>query len=87
MRQLVFGRKFLRSAKNLDKKLGLGLKLSLDVLLDDPFRPTLHTKPLTGGLSKYYSFRFGRNYRVIFRFVSNDIIQLIDVGHRRDIYR
>ena len=87
MYRLVFGRKFLRSAKKLDNGLKSKLKSSLDVLLKDPFHPSLHTKPLTGGLSGYYSFRIGRNYRVIMSFASEDTVRLIDIGDRKDVYR
>ena len=87
MHELVFGPQFLHSAKNLNKNIKLKLKRSLDVLSESPFRPKLHTKPLTGKLSDCHSFRVGRDYRVIFRFISDDMIFLIDVGHRKDIYR
>ena len=87
MRQVVFGNKFLRSAKKLDKKLKPKLKSSLDVLLENSFHPTLRTKPLTGKLSDYYSFRIGRDHRVIFQFLSDELMYLIDIGHRKDIYR
>ena len=87
MHQLVFGRKFLNSAEKLNDKLKPKLKSSLDILLKDPFHSKLHTKPLTGKLSNNYSFRLGRDHRVIFRFASDDTICLTSVGHRKDIYR
>lgn len=87
MYQIVFGNRFLRSAKELDNQLKPKLKKSLDVLLAEPFSPSLHTKPLTGKLSDFYSFRLGRDYRVIFKFISDNIIYLVDVGHRKDIYK
>jgi len=87
MYQLVFGRKFLRLAEKLDKKLKLKLKASLDVLSVNPFSPILHTKPLTGKLSGCYSFRLGGNHRTIFKFVPENVILLIDVDDRKDIYR
>lgn len=87
MHELVFGRKFLNSAKRLDTKVKPKLKSSLDVLAENPFHPTLHIKPLTGKLSDHYSLRFGGDHRVIFRFVSEKSIYLVDVGHRKDIYR
>lgn len=87
MYQLIFGSHFLHSAKKLDKDLRSKLKIGLDILLKDPFYPTLHTKPLTGRFSHYYSFRLGRDYRVTFRFSHSSAIHLIDIGHRKDIYR
>ena len=87
MYRLVFGGSFLYSAKKLDNKLKRKIKLSLDILQREPFNSTLHTKTLSGELADYYSFRLGRAYRVIFRFISSNVIYLVDVGHRKDIYR
>lgn len=87
MYQLVFGRQFLKTAEKLDEKLKSKLKSSLDVFLENPFNPILHSKPLTGSLSGYYSFRLGKNYRVIFRFISKDKVYLINIGNRKDIYQ
>ena len=87
MRKLVFGNQFLKSAEKLDMKLKTKLKSSLDFLLRNPFHPTLHTKPLTGKLSGYYAFRLGKDYRVMFEFISEETIYLLKVGNRKDIYR
>ena len=87
MYQLIFGSHFLKSAVKLDKNIQSMLKASLDIFMENPFSSGLKTKPLTGKLSGYYSFRFAKNYRVIFRFVSNGNIHLVKVSHRKDIYR
>jgi len=87
MYKLVFGSQFLKSAEELDKKLKLRLKSNLDVLSRNPFHPRLHTKSLSGKLTGYHSFRIGRDYRVIFEFISSDSIYLLKVGNRKDIYR
>ncbi len=49
--------------------------------------PKLHSKPLVGKLKGFYSFRITRNWRVIFSFLDRETIFLIDVAHRKDIYR
>lgn len=87
MRQLVFGRKFLGSAEKLENKLKPKLKTSLDILLKNPFNPRLRIKSLSGKLSDLYSFRLSKDYRVIFKILSDEEIILINVGHRKDIYR
>lgn len=87
MRQLVLGYNFLNSAKKLESTLKQKLKFYLDFLSTDQFHPLLHTKPLTGKLSGYYSFRIGRDYRSIFKFLPDGSVYLIDIGNRKDIYR
>lgn len=46
----------------------------------------LHTKKLVLD-DDIYSFRIGRDYRVLFVFESGECIKLLDVQHRKDIYK
>lgn len=87
MVRVLYSDRFLRSAKILPKTQQKKLAQLLEKVADNPFHGTLHTKPLSGTLAGLYSFRITRDWRVIFQFLSPDEISLIDVGHRRDIYR
>lgn len=52
-------------------------------LVRDPFQG----KPLKGRLKGRYSYRVG-TYRIIYAIFANQLlIVVIDIGHRRDIYR
>lgn len=86
MLNLVYGKSFLKSAKKLPAKQQQKLAGLLELLSDQPFNPSLHTKPLSGGLVGFYSFRITRDWRVIFQFISANEVKLIIVGHRKDIY-
>ena len=59
----------------------------LELLSENPLHSKLHTKHLAGRLSGLYSFRITRDWRVIYQFVSPTEVQLMDVAHRKDIYR
>ncbi|MBI2591242.1 MAG: type II toxin-antitoxin system mRNA interferase toxin, RelE/StbE family [Candidatus Brennerbacteria bacterium] len=85
--KIIYGNKFIASAKKLEKPLKKKLDSQLLVLSENPFYPTLHTKPLSGPLKGAYSFRIGRDYRIIFIVHSNNIIQLLLAAHRKDIYK
>lgn len=87
MYQILFGNKFLKSAEKLDKRLKSRLKTSLDILSENPFNTALRTKSLSGKLAGFYSFRLGRDQRVIFEFIANNKIYLLQAGDRKDIYR
>ncbi|MBI2626763.1 MAG: type II toxin-antitoxin system mRNA interferase toxin, RelE/StbE family [Parcubacteria group bacterium] len=87
MIRIVYGSRFLRSAKKLDNELKQKLAECIAILQRNPFNSHLHTKSLTGGLTGFFSFRITRDWRVIFKFLDPEIIQLIDVAHRKDIYR
>jgi len=84
---LIFGRQFLKCVKTIPPAQHKKLDRLLALLQKDPLHPSLHTKPLDGHLSGYYSFRITRDWRVIFRFINPRIIELAEVGHRKDIYR
>lgn len=87
MIQIEFGSHFLHSTKRLPLAQKKKLSSLLEVLQIQPYHSTLHTKALSGELSGLYSFRITRDWRVIFRFADPLRVVLIDVGHRRDIYR
>ncbi len=55
----------------------------LDDLQADPFIG----KQLKGKLKDRYSYRVG-SYRIIYAIIKNELLVIvIDIGHRRDVYR
>ncbi|MFH1202241.1 MAG: type II toxin-antitoxin system RelE/ParE family toxin [Candidatus Omnitrophota bacterium] len=67
----------------IDKKLYSRLITVIETLKTDPYQG----KRLQGKLSGDYSLRVG-DYRIIYTIHKNTlIIYIIDLGHRREIYR
>ena len=87
MIKVVYGRVFVKSARKLPKKLKIKLASSTTLLQNNPFSQPLHTKYLSGKLTGLLSFRVTRDWRAIFKFIDSDLIQLIEVANRKDIYR
>ncbi len=87
MVKLVYGKKFLKSSKKLPQAQKEKLAELLEIFQNNPFSSILHSKPLAKELIGFYSFRITRDWRVIFRFITAFEIQLVKVGHRKDIYR
>ena len=59
----------------------------LSEVLDDLQRDPFQGKALKGQLKGRYSYRVG-TYRIIYTiFRSQLLVMVIDIGHRRDIYR
>ena len=87
MYSLIFGKTFFSSIKKLDKGLKIKTDKQLKLLQQDPFHPKLHSKYLHGKLDNSYSFRVGKDYRVVFRFMQNRIIQLLTIKHRKEVYK
>ncbi len=84
---LVFGNSFLISAKKIEKRTKVQLQKCLEIFSKEPFHPKLRTKPLTGKLVGFYSFRLSKDYRVIFKFAEGKVIVLLRVKHRKDVYK
>ena len=87
MIRILYDRPFLKCVKKLPAKIQKRLAATIEILHQEPFHPTLHTKRLTGSLTGILSYRVTREYRVIFQFVDESTIQLLEVDHRKDIYR
>jgi len=87
MIQIVYNKHFVKSAKKLPTNLQVKLAKQLELLQQNPFHPLLHTKPLTGPLAGFYSFRITRDWRAIFQFAAPEVMRLIKIGHRKDIYK
>lgn len=85
--KLLFDRKFLKLASKIPQNQQRKLAQLLTILERDPFDARLHTKQLSTPLEGIFSFRITREYRVLFRFISEDTIFLMQVRHRKDIYK
>lgn len=85
--QVFFSNHFLRSARKLRGREQDALTERVALLAVNPYDPRLHTKALSGELSGFFSFRVGRNIRVIFQFTDTETLMLVDIGNRKDIYR
>ncbi len=86
--KIVYSKEFIKSAKLTPKSIQNKLADLLEILEKDPFHPLIHTKPLSGDLKGFYSFRVTRDWRVIFDFIENSqVIFLVGGAHRKDIYK
>lgn len=84
---IVSSKQFLKEVSHLPVAQRQKLSTLLEMMKIQPNSPLLHTKLLTGELSGIYSFRIGREWRVLYRFANKHTIELIRVAHRKDIYR
>jgi len=84
---VVYSKNFLKAVSSLPVKTQEKLDGLLAILAENPFHTILHVKQLGGELQGSFSFRISRDWRVIFVYAAEETIRLVDVGHRRDIYR
>jgi addiction module RelE/StbE family toxin len=85
--KIVYSKDFIKSVKRAPKQIQNRLADLIKILQQNPFHPKLHSKPLVGKLKGFYSFRITCNWCVIFSFFDSETIFLIDIAHRKDIYK
>ena len=86
MFEVTFTRTFVRHFKSLPHSVQTKLDTLVGILAVDFRDSRLHTKKLNLDRD-WYSFRVGREYRVLFYFRDGNTIELLDVKHRKDIYK
>mgnify|MGYP001577677029 CR=1 FL=1 len=80
---IVYGKHFLKSVKALPLLEQKRLSKLLEIMAIDPFDGRLHAKKLSGPLTGLFSFRIGRDWRVLFQFLNARTVQLTDIGNRK----
>ncbi|WHZ23156.1 MAG: hypothetical protein OJF47_002268 [Nitrospira sp.] len=93
MRQLVWGRTFLRAYNKASQRhpdLNANIERVLQLLVHDPFDPQLRTHKLKGKLKGAWACSIEHDLRLVFEFVEGtgkeDDILLIDVGTHEEVY-
>ena len=59
---------------------------AMELFSKNPFNPRLRTHKLTGKLEGLWAFSVDYDYRVIFKFMNEDEILLIDIGAHDEVY-
>ncbi len=78
---------FLKQVRSLPIEQKRKLSKLIPLLKNNVYDSRLHTKKLEQPLAGQYSFRISRDWRVIFRFLSEKAVFLTRVKHRKDVYR
>lgn len=87
MIELLYGPRFWKQAGSLPKAQQEKLSRLIPLLIANPFDSRLHTGHLKAPLQGIYAFRITRDWRATFRFVNQTTVRLLEVKHRKDIYR
>lgn len=87
MVQIEYSREFEKQASKLELRLQKKLSELLPLLATNHYDSRLHTKSLSEPFLGVLSFRITRDWRVTFHLASPDTIRLLEVKHRKDIYR
>jgi mRNA interferase YafQ len=94
MRQLIWGKTFVRAFKRISKRhpdLIRDIETVLRLLVEDPFTPQLETHKLKGKLSGSWACKVAYDLGIVFDFVKregeggNDIL-LLEIGSHEEVY-
>lgn len=84
---VLFSNKAKKVLKKMDRQEAIMLMSWIKKNLLETQNPRLHGKALTGDFSNYWRYRVG-SYRLITEIVDSElIIHMINIGHRKDIYK
>ena len=85
--ELKYEAKAVKQIKKLDPATRKLIKSWIEKNLLNTDNPRQHGKGLTGSLSQYWQYRVG-DYRILAEINDTEIVIIIvEVGHRREIYR
>ena len=85
--ELKYEARAVKQIKKLDPATRKLIKSWIEKNLLNTDNPRQHGKGLTGGLSQYWRYRVG-DYRILAEINDTEIVIIIvEVGHRREIYR
>ena len=87
MIRVYYAKKFHKQVKSLPIAQQRKLAQLIELLRQDSNNSQLHSKRLQGGMKNLLSFRITRDWRVIFRFFESNSVEIMEVEHRKDIYR
>ena len=76
---------FRKSAKKY-REYQVLIKKKIRIFLQDPFDKSLKTHKLSGKLSGYWSFSVNYHLRIVFEFINETTVGLVDIG-THEIYK
>jgi addiction module RelE/StbE family toxin len=89
MIELIWDEPFLKILKKWKKKhptLLVKLEEKLTLFCSEPFHPTLKTHCLSGNLKEYHALSITYEQRLVFKFISENKVLLIDIGTHDEVY-
>ncbi|PIR87868.1 MAG: hypothetical protein COU10_02295 [Candidatus Harrisonbacteria bacterium CG10_big_fil_rev_8_21_14_0_10_45_28] len=85
--KITYDRYFEKDVKKLSPRIQTKLSALLEIAQDNIIDNRLHTKSLNPPLSRLFSFRITRDYRVAFIFTATDSVRLLIADRRDKIYK
>ena len=84
MYKLKFTKTFEKNLKKLSPKEQKAVAQKLQLLIQNPFYPSLRTKKVQG-IENVFEMSVNMNIRILWQYDNDIIILLLDVEHHKDI--
>ena len=81
-----FTSKFQKRFQKLPSKVQIRFQARFDLFIEDSSHPSLGVHPLKGNLAGFRAFSVTGDYRVIYRLLGADRIELVDIGKHSQVY-
>ena len=89
MIKIAFSSSFKRAFKRRiagDAERENRFRIKIESFKNNPFESSLKTHKLSGKLKDYWSFSVEYDVRIIFYFVDDENVLLIDIGSHKEVY-
>ena len=84
MYKLKYTKEFEKNLKSLTKQEQKLVLNKLNILVQNPFYPSLRTKKVQGA-DNIFEMSVNMDIRILWKYENGIIILLIDIGHHKDI--
>jgi addiction module RelE/StbE family toxin len=89
MIEIIWDEPFLRILKKWCKKhpnLVEKFRQRISLFTEEPFHPSLRTHSLSGNFDRCFALSITYEYRLIFKFISDTQVLLIDISSHDEVY-
>ena len=89
MIEILWDEPFLRILTKWKKKhpdLISKFETKLTLFSSEPFHPALKTHNLSGNLKEYWALSITYEYRLVFKFICENKVLLVDIGTHDEVY-
>jgi addiction module RelE/StbE family toxin len=87
MLEIIITEEFEKRYQQLPKNIKRKAEKQEKIFRNNPFHPSLHTEKLMPKGKGIWSFRIGKRYRIIFRFLDKNRVVFLTVGSHDWVYR
>ena len=85
--EIRFSPEFEKRYRKLSLRVKKNAEKQIDIFISDTHHPSLNVEKLNPKEKDYWSLRVNKQYRIIYRYHSKDIVYFVNVGEHDWIYK